>query len=97
MAKLSAAEIEAALEDLDGWSLRSEKLQRVFHFADFNEAFGFMTRVALLAERMNHHPEWRNVWNRVEVALVTHDAAGITKKDVALAKAMNVFARGGSG
>jgi len=96
VAKLSAAEVAAALAELEGWSLQGEKLWRNFQFADFNEAFGFMTRTALVAEQMNHHPEWRNVWNRVEVTLVTHDASGITEKDVALAKAMNGFARAGT-
>ena len=93
MPKLSAEEIERALGELEGWSLEAGKLHRGFRFADFNQAFGFMTRVALLAEQMNHHPEWRNVWNWVEVDLVTHDAKGVTEKDLSLAKAMDAFAR----
>ncbi len=91
-APLSAAELERALAALPGWSLVDDKLHREFRFADFNEAFGFMSRVALEAERTNHHPEWTNVWNRVVVDLVTHDAGGITRKDLALAKALSRFA-----
>jgi 4a-hydroxytetrahydrobiopterin dehydratase len=63
--------------------------RRSFRFADFNAAFGFMTRVALAAEAMGHHPDWRNCWNLVEISLSTHDAGGITEKDAALAKAIN--------
>ncbi len=91
-AVLGEAELGAALEKLEGWSLEGGKLHREFRFADFNEAFGWMTRSALLAETANHHPEWSNVWNRVVVDLVTHDAGGITAKDVALAAAMNELA-----
>ena len=78
VSKLSTSEISSALETLVSWSL-----------GDFSEAFAFMTRVALLAETMNHHPEWSNVWNRVRVQLTTHDAGGITQRDVDLAAAMN--------
>ncbi len=87
--KLSTSEIVSALETLESWSLEDAKLTREFRFADFSEAFAFMTRVALLAETMNHHPEWSNVWNRVRVQLTTHDAGGITQRDVDLAAAMN--------
>ena len=89
---LGAEELSRALSELPGWSLAAGKLRREFRFADFNAAFGFMTRVALEAERMNHHPEWSNVWNRVVVELVTHDSGGITASDVALARKMNALA-----
>jgi 4a-hydroxytetrahydrobiopterin dehydratase len=66
-----------------------DAIERTFAFKDFNEAFGFMTRAALIAEQMNHHPEWRNVWNRVHVVLSTHDASGLTDLDIKLATAMD--------
>ena len=66
---------------------------QIFKFKDFNEAFGFMTRAALVAERMNHHPEWFNVWNRVDVTLSTHDAGGLTELDIKLAAAMDKLAQ----
>jgi 4a-hydroxytetrahydrobiopterin dehydratase len=91
--RLDARELEQALAELPGWSLAGGKLHREYRFADFNAAFGFMTRVALEAERLNHHPEWSNVWNRVVVDLVTHDSGGITTSDVALARKMEAFAR----
>ena len=84
--KLSSAEIEQSLVDIPGWSLRQHKLFRNFLFENFVEAFGFMSRVALLAERYNHHPEWSNVYNRVEISLVTHDAEGISERDFTLAR-----------
>lgn len=86
--------VQAALARLPGWQLDAQRaaLRRQFVFADFVEAFGFMTRVALLAERMNHHPEWCNVYNRVDVVLTTHDAGGVTDLDVDLALAMNTLA-----
>lgn len=83
---------EAALKDLPGWSkLAGERdaIQRTFRFRDFNAAFGFMTRVAIRAEQLDHHPEWFNVYNRVEVTLATHDADGVTALDVTLAKFMD--------
>jgi 4a-hydroxytetrahydrobiopterin dehydratase len=86
--RLSEADIERALAELPGWSLQNGKLHREWKFADFNAAFGFMTRVALEAERLNHHPEWSNVWNRVVADLVTHDAGGLTKNDLELARSM---------
>ena len=91
--KLSPAELEAALRALDGWSLADGKLHREFRFADFSEAFAFMTRDALEAEKRDHHPDWSNVWNRVVVDLVTHDSGGVTEKDVALAKRIGELAK----
>ncbi len=87
-ARIGAA---AALADLPGWSAAEGKdaLTRTFKFKDFNAAFGFMSRVALMAEKLDHHPEWFNVYNRVEVTLTTHDADGVTALDVALAKFMD--------
>lgn len=97
--RLSDDERAAALLGLDGWSLVAgrEAIERKFKFKDFNEAFGFMTRAALVAERMDHHPEWFNVWNRVEVTLATHSANGLTQLDMDLAAAMNRIAAGGTG
>lgn len=93
-ARLSEEEIEAALGKLPGWNVVAGKLHREFIFADFVEAFGFMTRVALKAEAMNHHPEWFNVYRTVRVDLSTHDASGITSLDLQLAQAMDGFAQG---
>lgn len=90
---LASPEIRSRLEKLEGWSLENGKLHRLFTFVDFNEAFGFMTRVALHAEKLDHHPEWSNVYNRVEVDLTTHDAAGITELDFTLADLMERAAR----
>ena len=75
-----------------GWELRADKLHRTFRFADFSEAFGFMSRAALMAEKLDHHPDWSNVYATVVVDLVTHDADGITSLDVRLAAAMNAIA-----
>jgi 4a-hydroxytetrahydrobiopterin dehydratase len=86
---LSPDEVRAALASLPAWRLDGDALCRDFVFEDFGVAFGFMTRVALVAERMDHHPDWRNVWSRVEVRLSTHDAGGITARDVALAAAID--------
>jgi 4a-hydroxytetrahydrobiopterin dehydratase len=74
-----------------GWTKVPDKdaITRSFKFADFNEAWGFMTRVALLAEKMDHHPDWSNVWNAVQIALSTHDVGGLSDRDVALAQAIN--------
>ena len=91
--RLSEAELARAIAELPGWSLAAGKLHREYRFADFNTAFGFMTRVALEAERMDHHPDWSNVWNRVVVDLTTHDSGGITASDVELAKKMDEIAR----
>ena len=92
--KLDAAAIAAALTQLEGWSIDGGKLYREFRFANFSEAFGFMTRAALAAETANHHPEWFNVYDRVRVHLTTHDAGGLTQKDVDLASHMNTLASG---
>ena len=90
--KLADGEVADALRELTGWSLQAGKLHREFRFADFSEAFGFMTRAALAAESMNHHPEWFNVWNRVVVDLQTHDAGGLTELDFELARRLSAFA-----
>jgi 4a-hydroxytetrahydrobiopterin dehydratase len=85
-AKLADAEVQERLAALPGWSLRSGKLFRELSFASFVEAFGFMSSVALVAERMDHHPEWSNVYARVVIELTTHDAGGITERDFELAR-----------
>lgn len=87
---LTTEERAAALNVLPGWSAErgGEALAKTFAFGDFNAAFGFMTRVALMAEAMNHHPEWFNVYNKVEVTLTTHDAGGITTRDIKMAQFM---------
>ena len=84
---------EAALRELPGWTYDEARggIARSFRFRDFSEAFAFMTRVALAAEQADHHPEWSNVWNRVDILLTTHSAGGLTQKDVALAKKMEAF------
>ena len=87
--KLGSAARAGLGTELPAWRLAGERLQRSFRFADFSEAFAFMTRVALLAEQQNHHPEWSNVWNRVEIALTTHDAGGLSERDVRLARAID--------
>ena len=94
MAKLDEDARVRALKDLPEWRMVDgrDAIARRFQFKDFNAAFAFMTRVALLAEKMDHHPEWSNVYNRVEVTLSTHDAGGVTEKDIAMALAMNSFA-----
>lgn len=91
---LSEAARKEALAGLGGWSeaLGGKALNRTFTFRDFNEAFGFMARAALAAEKSDHHPDWRNVYKTVEVSLSTHDAGGVTARDVALAKVMNEIA-----
>ena len=92
--KLSPHDRAAALSDLPDWRdvAGRDAITRTFQFASFNAAWGFMSRVALRAEQMNHHPEWFNVYNRVEVTLATHDAGGVTDLDVKLAKFMNAAA-----
>ena len=87
--RLTQLDIEEELKSLAGWSVVNEKLHKEFEFASFNQAFGFMTRAAMEIEKMNHHPEWFNVYNRITVELTTHDAGGITKNDVNLAKILN--------
>ena len=91
--KIGAA---TAVAKVPGWSVlpgERDAIQRSFKFADFNEAFGFMTRVAIQAEKLDHHPEWFNVYSRVEVTLTTHDAGGVTDLDLAMAQFMNAAAR----
>ena len=92
MIRLSQSDIEEELKNLPGWRIVNEKLHKEFEFANFNEAFGFMTRSAMEIEKMNHHPEWFNVYNRITIELTTHDAGGITKNDVNLAKILNSLA-----
>ena len=92
MKKLESSEIETRLSSLEGWTLEGGKLQREFEFEDFNAAFGFMTRCALAAEAMSHHPEWFNVYRKVRVHLMTHDVGGISPSDFELAAKMNAFA-----
>jgi len=93
--RLTGEARRTALEGLDGWQEVDgrDAIARTFTFGDFCEAFAFMTRVALKAEAMDHHPEWFNVYKTVEVTLATHDAGGVTRKDIALATAMDAFAR----
>ena len=92
--KLDPTARKAALAKLSGWSEVSgrEAITRKFTFKDFNQAFGFMTRAALVAEKMNHHPEWFNVYKTVEVTLSTHDAGGVTELDIKLAETMDKLA-----
>jgi 4a-hydroxytetrahydrobiopterin dehydratase len=93
MSKLEGDARKQALAELKEWRevAGRDAIRRTFTFKDFNQAFAFMTRVALVAEKMDHHPEWSNVYKTVEVTLSTHDAGGVTAKDVALAKAMDKF------
>ena len=94
MGRLAGEARKSALAELKGWQELSgrDAIAKKFVFKDFNEAFGFMARVALVAEKMDHHPEWSNVYKTVDVVLSTHDAGGLTEKDVALAKAINKLA-----
>ena len=89
MMKLSLTDIDEELKSLPGWSVVNEKLHKEFQFDSFNQAFGFMTRAAMEIEKMNHHPEWFNVYNKITVDLTTHDAGGITKNDINLARILN--------
>ncbi len=93
--KLTAEARKTALAKLHGWSevKGRDAISRKFTFEDFNAAFGFMARAALIAEKLDHHPEWFNVYNKVEVTLATHDAGGVTERDVQLAEAMNRLAK----
>ena len=93
--KLAGEARKQALAKLSGWAEMAgrDAIAKTFVFKDFNEAFGFMSRVALVAEKADHHPEWKNVYKTVEVVLSTHDAGGVTAKDVALAEAMERFAK----
>ncbi len=92
--KLSESDIDKALSPLDGWNVLKDRdaIFKKFEFKDFNEAFSFMTRIALVAETMDHHPEWFNVYNRVEVTLATHSCNGISTLDIEMAEKMNQFA-----
>src|SRR5215813_8190004 len=94
MAKLTIEELKHCLKRLPDWTLAADReaITRKFHFVDFDAAFAFMTRCALLAAKMDHHPEWFNVYNRVEVTLATHDEGGVTQKDIDLAAAMDGYA-----
>ena len=94
MKRLSEADRRTALADLTGWREVEgrEAIGRSYQFRDFGEAFGFMTRVALVAEKADHHPEWRNVYRTVDVVLTTHDAGGVTERDIRLAQAMDAIA-----
>ena len=89
--QLTPAERAEALRELPEWTLRDDAsaIYRSFRFGDFSEAFAFMTRVALLAEKHDHHPEWSNVWNRVEITLTTHDVSGLSQRDVNMAWAID--------
>jgi 4a-hydroxytetrahydrobiopterin dehydratase len=90
--RLSDQQINAALAGLSGWSVAGGKLRREYRFSDFIHAFGFMATAAIAIEKMNHHPEWFNVYNRVTVELMTHDAGGITQNDIELAKTLEAIA-----
>jgi len=94
--KLDPNERQSARAELAEWQMVEgrDALSRTFKFADFSAAFGFMTRVALAAEKLDHHPEWFNVWNRVEITLSTHDAGGLTERDIKLAKIIDKLASG---
>ena len=88
---LSAAEAQALPERLPQWTVLNGKLHRELRFADFNEAFGFLSRVALIAETLGHHPEWYNVWNKVVIDLTTHDAGGLSSLDLELAQRIDAL------
>ena len=89
MERLTQEDIDGKLKNSPGWSVVNEKLHKEFLFDSFNQAFGFMTRAAMEIEKMNHHPEWFNVYNRITVELTTHDAGGITKNDTNLARILD--------
>ena len=95
--KLSPQAVDEALKELDGWAVADDgaAIERTFEFRNFSEAFAFMTRAALAAEKMDHHPDWSNVYKTVEVKLSTHDSGGVTELDVKLARQMNRFAGNG--
>ncbi len=87
--RLSESDIDEELKNLPGWSFVNDKLHKEFQFETFNQAFGFMTRAAMEIEKMNHHPEWLNVYNKITIDLTTHDAGGVTKNDINLARILN--------
>ena len=87
--RLSEKELENELKNLAGWTIINGKMHKEFLFENFNHAFGFMTRAAMEIEKMNHHPEWFNVYNKITIELTTHDAGGITENDVNLARILN--------
>jgi 4a-hydroxytetrahydrobiopterin dehydratase len=89
--KLTDDEIRKALDDLDGWTLENGEVHKELRFGSFVEAFSFMSGVALLAESMNHHPEWSNVYNRVTIDLTTHDAGGVSERDLELARKIDAL------
>ncbi len=93
LTKLTDEQIKKELSSLSGWSVVNGKLHKDFVFQDFIEAFGFMSRAAIHIEKMNHHPEWFNVYNKLKVELVTHDAGGITQNDINLARTLNSLAK----
>ena len=90
--RLSQTEIDEELKNLSGWNVENEKLHKEFQFDSFNQAFGFMTRAAMEIEKMNHHPEWFNVYNKITIELITDNAGGITRNDTKLAKILNSLA-----
>ncbi|NNG15347.1 MAG: 4a-hydroxytetrahydrobiopterin dehydratase [Gemmatimonadales bacterium] len=94
--KFSEEEVQARLAEVEGWEMIDGRLHREFQFSNFLEAFGFMTQVAMLAERRNHHPDWSNVYNRVVIDLWTHDAGGLTPLDFDLAQSVSRLLDGGS-
>lgn len=91
--KLSGEEITQAMQELTGWSRSESKeaIEKTYKFKNFSQAWAFMSRSALLAEKMNHHPEWFNVWNRVDVTLNTHDVGGLSELDMKMARLMNKY------
>ena len=89
--KYTSTEIEKHLAQLKGWKLKKDSVYKEFKFKDFSAAFGFMARVALEAEKLNHHPDWKNVYNKVSITLSTHDAGGLTQLDFKLAKLIDNF------
>ena len=91
--KLSDEQVRKEITNISGWNIINGKLHKDFVFKDFIDAFGFMSRAAIHIEKMNHHPEWFNVYNKIKVDLVTHDAGGITQNDINLAKILNSLAK----
>ncbi len=92
-AKIPMEKTESKIKHLKGWKFKKEGIEKEFKFSDFNEAFAFLTRVALLSEKINHHAEWSAVYNKVKLRLTTHDAGGLTQKDVAMAGEIEKFLR----